>query len=288
MSEKEKDLLEGLEAEVADEVISIIEKIKEKYSNSPKEKEKLLYSLKKVNRFVEVELKEENEKNENKEYIPEIVPFEVVHVDFTGVGFEWDGPHYGIVWEVNPLFDSVTIIPTTSKNREAHVDVIKIGQLSNFNKKQTTLLVSDMTKVSRKKIEKVEYEHPKKGKIDLKIPKVWEGQILNAIAVKYMKFPTFQQYLAEKCSVAMIDDLKFLKEHRFKAIKGKYNLTTKELNFCYWDGQNEQTLTLKMPKEGKITSTKIKEEMINKLFSEKQKDVEEAYDYFEEYYDIKK
>lgn len=203
-----------------------------------------------------------------EEFLPQYILMDIVHCDFTGVGFEWDGPHYALVWDVNPKFDSMMVIPATSQPRKDIHNMIPVGKITGLNNKETTLLVSDMTRVSRRRLTPVIYNHPKKGQIQVRLPMAWKERITEAIVATYTNEITFEEFLLKKCHMDMVDDIKFLDKWRYKPVKASYNPSSKTLKFCLWNQKQEHTFTLISPKQ---TITKAqREQMIKHICSKDQ------------------
>ena len=185
----------------------------------------------------------------NGHFIPKFKQMDIVHCDFTGVGFEWDGPHYALVWDVNPRFDSILVIPTTSQRRKNLHSVINVGKISGLpNNKDTTLLISDMTRVSRKRLEELTYQHPKKGKQNVRLPQPWKTKIIESITTTYTNEITFEEFLINKCGMDMLVDTVVLEKLRYKPVKASYDKTNKTLSFRIWNEENYHTLKLNSPK----------------------------------------
>ena len=110
--------------------IDELEKLKNTLSTlDPVKKEAI---IKKVELFAESDAKPDVLDTDGN-YQPEINKLDFVHVDFTGVGSEWDGGHYGVVWSVNPKFDSFVVIPTTSQSRKEYPDVFSDRKSTRLN-----------------------------------------------------------------------------------------------------------------------------------------------------------
>lgn len=127
--------------------------------------------LAKTKRFMDVEVRSFHKKDGAKKFLPKFDQMEFVHCHFTGVGFEWDLPHYALIWDINPYYDSVMVIPTTSEPREERIDIFSVGKIQGLPKVDTYLLISDMTRVSRKRLEKITYIHEKKGTSNPRLPR---------------------------------------------------------------------------------------------------------------------
>lgn len=214
--------------------------------------------LKKIKLFAENDARVISFDSTKQKFVPDFKKMDFVHCDFTGVGFEWDGPHYALIWEVNPKLDSVMVIPATSQNRKEDIaGIIPVGQVSGLpNGKKTTLLVSDMTRVSRKRLSELRYNHPKKGEVAVRLPFPWLDRIKEAIAVTYTNEITFEEFLINNCGVDMVNDIKILREWRFKPIKADYNPQNQVLNVRLWNSDQFYRFELKRPKESIAKDTK--------------------------------
>lgn len=198
-------------------------------------------------------------------YQPPLSRLEVVHCNFTGVGFEWDGPHYAVVWNINPLFDAVTVIPTTSEARIEYANVFGVRQISGLPQGNTTLLVGDTTTVSRKRLDPVTYQHPKKGLVNAKLPTAWLDRIYQAMAVTFGGEVTFETFLIERTGIAMPRDLSLLHTWRFMPIRGEYDSNTQQLRFRLWNSEIFHEHELLLPKIQLNKTEKIR--LIKDLYS---------------------
>lgn len=241
-------------------------------------------TMEKLTLFAECDSRLENFDSHVQKFKPDFTKLEIVHCDFTGVGFEWNGPHYAIVWEVDPKFDSVMVIPLTSKKRKHLPGIFSVGQVAGLPKGETTVLVSDMTRVSRKRLSKIMYKHPRNGVKAAKLPNPWLTRIQEAIVVIYSGEKTFEEYIINNCGVAMPKDLKVLNTLRYKPIKGSFDSHTLKFNYRLWNDNQEQCIELLNPNE-KIDKF-TKKNLIKDLFSEDQLIRETAEKEFSRLYDI--
>jgi hypothetical protein len=189
-----------------------------------------------------------------------------VHCDFTGVGFEWDGPHYALVWEVNPEFDAITVIPATSQKRKLYANVISVGSVLGLPPGDTTLLVSDMTKVSRKRLTQVIFTHWKKGPTVSRLKRSWINRIVEAIAVTFGNERTFEDYLKVFTKVAMPDDLTFLYTLRFTPVKIQFDETNGVLFYRIWNRDIYHSIKMLQPKS--MIRISEKRQLIDELLSD--------------------
>ncbi|WP_079504504.1 type II toxin-antitoxin system PemK/MazF family toxin [Mesobacillus jeotgali] len=227
--------------------------------------------LKKIKLFAEKDASIVHFDSSKQKFVPDYQKMDIVHCDFTGVGFEWDGPHYAVIWDINPKLDSVMVIPTTSQKRKGDLaGIIPVGTISGLNngtkQKSTTLLVTDMTRVSRKRLSKVTFNHPKKGVIPVRLPFAWVKRIQEAIAVTYGDEITFEEFLLNNCGVDMVNEIKVLNTWRFKPIKGNYNSATKVLSIREWNSDSIYTFELVSPK--KPFTKESKKVLVRNLWSD--------------------
>ncbi|MGO4268244.1 hypothetical protein AB4Z22_00105 [Paenibacillus sp. TAF58] len=200
------------------------------------------------------------------QHLPPLSRLDVVHCDFTGVGFEWDGPHYAVVWNVNSSFDSVTVIPTTSESREEHANVFCVSQITGLPVGRTTLLISDTTTVSRKRIEPVKFTHPKRGTVQsAKVPQSWTERIIQGMAVTFESETTFQEFVIHKTGTAMPADLSLLHSWRFMPVRGTFDGQNNVLNYRIWNKDNYHTTAFILPKQQ--ISVDMKKALVRNLLS---------------------
>jgi hypothetical protein len=222
--------------------------------------------LRKITLFAQCDSSPEQKDPSNNTYQPPLTRLDFVHCNFTGVGYEWDGPHYGVVWEVNPKFDAITIIPVTSKPRKEYANVIPVGRILGLPPGNTTLLVSDMTKVSRKRLTPVEFNHYTKGRIRARLKREWIPRIVEAIAVTYGTEITLEEFVKQSTMVAMPENLDVLRKYRFKPIRGRYD---RQKNIMYYRVWNEDIWNIVVMKNPNIQMSKtVKIKLIDELFSD--------------------
>lgn len=208
------------------------------------------------------------DKKETTHFSPAYTRFDFVNCFFTGVGFEWDAKHIALIWDIYPHLDSVMVIPTTSKYRKESKSVFSVGDIKGlYGSSNTTLLISDMTRVSRKRIESLEpYNHPKKGEIKVRLPISYGNRILDGIVSTYASISTFEETLMEKTGTAMVSNLRVLKDHRFFAIISSFDSMSNILHFTRWNENHNQQLQLIQP--SKQISKDMKKQLIKDLFAE--------------------
>jgi hypothetical protein len=219
----------------------------------------------KIKRFAESDAKEDIVEERTEHFLPKLNKFDFVHCNFTGVGFEWDGPHYALIWELNPKFDSVMVIPTTSQKRKEFANVIEVGTITGLPNKTTTLLVSDMTRVSRRRLTPVNFIHPKKGQKRSALPKSWSSRINDAIVVTYAGELTLGQYIINKCSLALPADINILFTRRFKPIRGYFDGVNLKFRYRNWNEDNYHIIDMVNP--NRMMTLEEKESLVNNLLS---------------------
>ncbi|MGG0545135.1 hypothetical protein ABEY63_24860 [Priestia aryabhattai] len=279
-----KTVIEGLTTNKVDsKLIEQLEKEEELqkilFNLNNEEKEDL---IRKITLFAKSDSKKDT-KDKNDVYIPVLNKLDFVHCDFTGVGSEWDGPHYGLVWEVNPRFDAVTIIPATSKKRKNYANIIPVGKILGLPKGDTSLLVSDMTKVSRRRLEPVTFNHYTKGVIRTRLQNKWIPSIVEAVALTYGNETTLEEFITQRTIVSMPEDLEDLRSKRFKPVKARYDRENNIMEYRIWNQDNWHSLNMKNPNTQINKSVKIK--LVKELLSEDLSVREEAErKYFELYH----
>lgn len=201
-------------------------------------------------------------------FSPSYKRFDFVECYFTGVGFEWDAKHIALIWDIYPQLDSVMVIPTTSKTRKETKSVFSVGNISGlYGSSNTTLLISDMTRVSRKRLYPLApYKHPKKGNTPVRLPISWNSRILDGIVSTYASTSTFEEILMYNTQTAMVSDLRILKDWRFKAGFGKFDDSSNILHFNPWNEGNSNTLQLIQPNIQ--ISKDMKVQLIKELFDQ--------------------
>ena len=230
-------------------------------SLSQEEKDNL---LKKLNLFAACDVKDESFDQDGL-YEPKLSKLDFVHCDFTGVGYEWDGGHYGVVWEVNPKFDAITIIPTTSQRRQEYPNVISVGRRLGLPYGNTTLLVSDMTKVSRKRLNPVTFDHYTRGKTRTRLQTSWIPRIQEAVAVTYANEITFMELLKNSAGVSMPKDLQAFYDWSFKPVKARYDYKNHRYFVRLWNQDTWHIIEMTNPNRQMARSEK--KNLINKLMS---------------------
>ena len=229
--------------------------------------------IRKISLFVEVDSKphdirevESPDGRVSGHFMPQLRRLDVVHCNFTGVGFEWDGPHYAIVWNVNPKFDAVTVIPTTSEQRTTYANVFNVKQISGLPPGNTTLLVGDTTTVSRKRLDLQTYWHPKrKAVVPVRLPAVWLDRIFQAMAVTFGGEVTFEQFLIHETGVAMPANLPLIHAWRFMPVRCLYDEGSQMLRYRLWNKDQYDQVKMLLPKIQISKFVKVK--LVYDLFS---------------------
>lgn len=259
-------------------------KFREILSRIDKDKRKLIVD--KARRFMSIDTKEE-EKTNRGTYATQFRKFEFVRCHFTGIGFEWDLPHFALVWDVNPKMDSVLVIPTTSVKRDEHIDVFPVGQIPGLPKATTHLLISDITMVSRKRLEKIKYKHDKYGLTNPRLAKSWEDRIEQGIVSKTLQKPAFETIISQKCNLCMVSTIRMYNDLKFKAIIDySFDKKTNSLTYRIWNKDTSSTIQLISPTSSVKISTDHKKQKLNWLNSKDNTKRSLARQFFSEIYGI--
>lgn len=210
-------------------------------------------------------------------YDPAYTRLDFVDCMFTGVGYEWDSKHIALVWDIFPGFDSVMVIPTTSQKRKESKNVFSVKTVSGLSNKETTLLIGDMTRVSRKRLrELVPYIHPIKGPLRPRLPTAWLDRIHWGIVTTYASEMTFQEALMNLTGGAMVMDLRTLFNNRFKPVKIHFERASNLLYYRMWNSDTFTREQLIVPRNGFLIWKEVKAKLIEDLFSEDLKTREHA------------
>jgi hypothetical protein len=223
-----------------------------------------LTSIKKTKRFLEVDLREENEKDESNCYLPALEPLEIVECEFTGIGFEFDKFHYAVVWEVNPRFDSIVILPMTSVEKDEYADEFYVGKIKGLKDVESRLLVSSLDKSSRKRLKKISYTVDEK-EYNPKLSNTYYEKILNGIAVKIMKHRTLEDYLIFDFPSLAPSNISSYGKQRFDAVSDvSYDESEGILHYHTWNG-TKKSLDVIPPKEE--IKPFVRQKMLQSLYS---------------------
>lgn len=172
--------------------------------------------------------------------------FDFVYVDFGGVGWEYDGEHFAMVWHDLPNKTELTVIPTTSQFNKSYYHEFSIGQIAGLPPRDTMLSVRKKAKISRKRLvprgSDGAYVRGKVGSSD----QAWVRELVeNAIALdNFDNVKTLDYYVRNGSSVALPAD--FLGTYtdlrmRFKpVVDAYYDPATRQLQYRKW---NESTTT---------------------------------------------
>ncbi|GIP34770.1 type II toxin-antitoxin system PemK/MazF family toxin [Paenibacillus sp. J2TS4] len=212
-------------------------------------------------------------KDSRGKYTPHYERRDIVHCKFSGVGSEYSGGHYAIVWEDNPYFEDITVIPATSQRKTEHANVFPVGKLRGLPQGCTTLLVSDLTRISRKRITS---HHGK-------LHPAWESRICQAIAVTFEKERTLEEIVREQCGAALPENLPLFAGLRFRPSRFiGYCPDRDELAYRLWNETKEERLTMLSPK--KPFSIKRKKTLMKNMFYGCEEQRAEALELYERYY----
>lgn len=226
----------------------------------------------KLRLFSECELVELG-RNSKGQYMPHFERRDIVHCKFSGVGSEYSGEHYAVVWEDNPYFEDITVIPATSQQKAEFANVFSVGRVRGLPNRETTLLVSNMTRISRKRITSSHGKlHP-----------AWESRINQAIAVSFENELTLDSLVRDKCSTAMPENLPLYTGLRFRPSRF-IDFDPKALNLSYrlWNDVRAQHLSMLKPLY--TFSLKKKKQLMKDLFYGNEVEKQQALALYEKVY----
>lgn len=212
-------------------------------------------------------------KDARGKFTPHYERRDIVHCKFSGVGSEYSGGHYAVVWEDNPYFEDITVIPATSQRKTEYANVFTVGKLRGLPQGQTTLLVSDLTRISRKRITS------RHGKLH----PAWETRICQAIAVTFENERTLEALVRDECGPAMPENLPLFAGLRFRPSRLiRYDRNAEVLIYRLWNDVKEEELPLLQPR--KPFSIKRKKALLKNLFYGNDEERAEALELYERYY----
>lgn len=212
-------------------------------------------------------------KNDKGQYIPHFERRDIVHCKFFGVGAEYSGEHYAVVWEDNPYFEDITVIPTTSQRKQEYPNVFSVGKVRGLPNRETTLLVSNMTRISRKRITS------RHGKLH----PAWESRINQAIAVSFENEMTLESLVRDKCANTMPENLPLYTGLRFRPSRLiEFDPQSLSLTYRLWNDVKVQRLPLVKPRG--VFSMKKKKMLLKDLFYGSAEQKQQALHLYEQIY----
>ncbi|WP_010272756.1 type II toxin-antitoxin system PemK/MazF family toxin [Paenibacillus senegalensis] len=212
-------------------------------------------------------------RNRKGQYLPHFERRDIVHCKFSGVGSEYSGEHYAVVWEDNPYFEDITVIPATSQRKLEFPNVFSVGRIRGLPDRETTLLVSNMTRISRKRITSYHGKlHP-----------AWESRINQAIAVSFENEMTLESLVRDRCSNAMPENLALFAGLRFRPSRLiGFDPHTLDLSYRLWN--DVRTLHLPLLKPLVPFSIKKKKALLKDLFYGNETEKRAALSLYEQIY----
>lgn len=163
---------------------------------------------------------------------------DIVHCRLAGVGREFSKDHFALVWDDDPANEKITVIPTTSQIKLEYADVFDLGVIAGLPPGQTTLLVNDLIRISRKRITSV----------NGRLHKSWEERIKQAIAVSFGSEVTLETVIRNVCGDSMPINLPLFKTMRFLPIRDHvYDVANQLLHYRKWNELPMQSLSLIRP-----------------------------------------
>lgn len=212
-------------------------------------------------------------RDDKGQYFPHYERRDIVHCKFSGVGAEYSGEHYAVVWEDNPYFEDITVIPATSQRKTEFANVFSVGRIRGLPDRETTLLVSNLTRISRKRITSCHGKlHP-----------AWESRIYQAIAVGFENEATLESLVRDACGNAMPENLPLFAGLRFRPSRLiQYDPVTLQLQYRMWNDVKIESFQLIKP-IGSF-SVKRKKALLKDLFYGDEEQRNKALSLYERYY----
>lgn len=121
---------------------------------------------------------------------------DVIYCNFGGIGREYDGPHFAIVWEDNHAETELLVIPTTSQYTKEYADEFNIGRVTGLPARDTIVSVKKLMRISRKR---VIHHRFKQGQIH----RGFKDRIENAIAIAINQEKPLEYYVRNECRSAL-------------------------------------------------------------------------------------
>lgn len=133
------------------------------------------------------------------QFSPVINKYEMVWVNFAGIGSEHDRKHLAIVWDVDYNRDHVLILPTTSFKDDSVESGISfnIGRIG-FLSKETQVMLDQTMSVSRKRIMATKHEEPVSKRPDfVRLSPAQKQRIQEGFRILWFEEKTLFQELLE-------------------------------------------------------------------------------------------
>lgn len=174
--------------------------------------------------------------------------FELILCQFGGVGWEYDGPHYALVWEDDHTDSELTIIPTTSQFTKEYSDEFSIGLISGLPPKNTILSVRKMMRISRKRVIKHRGRYVQ-GQVHTRLQSLVKERIENALAIWHFGEIPLDHYIRNNIGVALpVDFLTHYQNMRFIPVRDvQWDRQTLTLHYRKWDETTMRSMLMKNP-----------------------------------------
>jgi hypothetical protein len=179
---------------------------------------------------------------------PYFSKFDMIYVNFGGVGWEYDSPHFALVWEDNDNDSEITVIPTTSQFTKNYATEFSIGAISGLPAKNTILSITKMMRISRKRVilHKGRYLQ---GAINKRSQKDLQKRIEQALGIWLHNINTLEYYVKNETGSALpIDFMTHYPGMRFlPVVDVNWKAVDLELHYRIWNETPMNVLRMKNP-----------------------------------------
>jgi len=197
--------------------------------------------------------------------------FDIIHCQFGGVGWEYDGPHYAMVWEDKHFELEITVIPSTSQFNGESVTDFSVGYIGGLPAgKRTILSIPKLIKISRKRVDlnsvRGTYVY---GSIPLG-QLAWIEQRVNwALAFWLYKERSLHYYIRNETQECLpVNFLTGYDAIRFSPVRDvQWERSTFQLHYRLWNEPVMRILQMKQPRAFVKKSYKMVE-IYDRFFSE--------------------
>jgi hypothetical protein len=216
---------------------------------------------------------------------PYFSQFDLIYCHFGGVGSEYDGPHYALVWEDYHNSPDITVVPTTSQYTKEFADEFSIGRVSGLPPYDTVLSVKKLMRISRKRVIPHRTGRYIRGHLHNRLHAFYRERILNAIAIWLFGEIPLDYYVRNEINVALpVDFLTHYPEMRFWPVRDvRWDRTNNQLQYRKWTESNLRSLQLKNPNVLTRKAHKI-HAIYDKIFSNNQQKIQNAITEFNQLY----
>jgi len=70
--------------------------------------------------------------NNNRTYLPDLKMGDIVQCEFIGIGTEYNGKHFAVVWSAPADSETIVVLPLTSQKIKEEIGRFHIGKIPNF------------------------------------------------------------------------------------------------------------------------------------------------------------